>query len=287
MRGIILAGGFGTRLTPITRGISKHLIPIYDKPMIYYPLSTLMLAGIKEIALVTKTEDQDNYRRLFGRGENLNISIEYFSQDNPRGIAEVFKICKSFISGNEVALILGDNIFYGSGFGSTLQNYREPTGVQFFAYQVKNPTDFGIVTFSKSGEVVEIEEKPINPISNYAIPGLYFFDKTVVEKFDSINKSARGEFEITSILQKYLSENRIDCKVLPRGTVWFDGGTVESIQEATQFISALQLRSGTKIACIEEIAWRNGWIDNNQLRKLSQFTISSDYGAYILQLSKT
>ena len=284
MRGVILAGGLGSRLTPITKSISKHLIPVYDKPMIYYPLSTLMLAGIREIAIVTKPDDQESFQRLLGDGNNLNMKIEYFIQESPRGIGEAFPICKKFIQKDSVALILGDNIFYGNGFGMTLRTLTQVKGAQIFAYKVKNPQEFGVVNIDDEGSVTGIEEKPRNPTSNYAIPGLYFFDNDVIKISEDVEFSQRGELEITSILNTYLNKNSIICKILPRGTVWLDGGTIESLQDATNFVGSVQQRTGMKIACIEEIAWRNGWINDQQIGILSHEMKDTEYGIYLASL---
>jgi glucose-1-phosphate thymidylyltransferase len=284
MRGIILAGGSGTRLWPITKGISKQLMPIYDKPMVYYPLSTLMSAGIREILVITTPEDQDAFRRLLGDGSDLGIRLEYAAQPKPEGLAQAFIIGKDFIGDEKVALVLGDNIFHGDTLSSSLVGHTDVDGGLVFAYQVRDPSAYGVVEFDQDGRAISIEEKPLEPKSRYAVPGLYFYDNDVVEIAASITPSARGELEISSINDHYLREGRLQVVVLDRGTAWLDTGTIESMVQATEFVRVVEDRQGVKIGCIEEIAWRNGWIDDVQLRALAEPLVKSGYGRYLLGL---
>ena len=284
MKGIILAGGTGTRLWPITLGVSKQLLQVHDKPMIYYPLSTLMLAGIKDIAIITTQGDQDSFKRLLGYGSDLGISISYVVQQNPNGIAEAFILCEEFIKSSSVALVLGDNIFHGQGVGRNLKTYDNPNGAHIFAYQVNNPQDFGIVVLNDKLIPVDILEKPKTNVSNLAVPGLYFYDSEVVKVAKTVKRSARGELEITSLNLSYLNDNKLEVTILPRGTAWFDGGTVKSLHDASLYIRSIEERQGQKVGCIEEISWRNGWIDDAKLKLLAEKYKNNDYGSYLNSL---
>ena len=284
MRGIILAGGSGTRLWPITKGISKQLMPIYDKPMIYYPLSTLMSAGIREILIITTPDDQVAFQRLLGDGSELGITLSYAAQPQPEGLAQAFLIGEEFIGDEKVALVLGDNIFHGTGLGSNLRSVTDVDGALIFAYQVANPRAYGVVEFDADHRAVSIEEKPEHPKSNYAVPGLYFYDNSVVAIAKSITPSARGELEISTVNERYLGEGRLQVNVLDRGTAWLDTGTFESMVQATEFVRVIEDRQGFKIGCIEEIAWRAGWIDDQQLATLAEPLVKSGYGRYLQRL---
>jgi glucose-1-phosphate thymidylyltransferase len=284
VRGIILAGGSGTRLWPITKGISKQLMPIYDKPMIYYPLSTLMMAGIKEILIITTPEYNEQFKALLGDGSELGITLEYAVQPSPDGLAQAFIIGEEFIGDDSVALVLGDNIFHGSGLGSSLRNNTDFDGALIFAYHVSNPRSYGVVEFDDDNVAVSIEEKPERPKSNFAVPGLYFYDNSVVEIAKSIEPSARGELEISTVNERYLNEGNLKVQVLDRGTAWLDTGTFESMVQATEFVRVVEDRQGFKIGCIEEIAWRAGWIDDAQLRALAAPLAKSGYGTYLNNL---
>jgi len=281
MKGIILAGGTGTRLWPITFGVSKQLLHVFDKPMIYYPLSTLMLAGIREIAIITTDNDQESFKRLLGDGKNLGIDIEYVVQKSPNGIAEAFLICENFIGSSSVALILGDNIFHGQGVGGNLSSFTKTSGAHIFAYQVNNPKDFGVVVLDSNLAPIDIQEKPKNNLSNYAVPGLYFYDSNVTKIAKTLNRSERGELEITSLNMVYLKNEKLQVSILPRGTAWFDGGTVKSLFDASTYVRSIEERQGQKIGCIEEVAWRNGWIDDKKLISLAQKYKNNEYGEYL------
>lgn len=287
MKGIILAGGSGTRLYPVTKAISKQMIPIFDKPMIYYPLSILMLAGIREILIISTARDILVFQELLGDGKELGLSISYEIQESPKGLAEAFIIGEEFIKKDSVALILGDNLFYGHGFTGMLEKaVSNKHGATIFGYYVKNPKDFGIVEFDSDGKVVSLEEKPKNPKSNYAIPGIYFYDNSVIEKAKTVLPSERGELEITSINEMYLKEDNLSVISLGRGMAWLDTGTFDGLLEASNFVKTIQTRQGIMIACLEEIAYNKGWIDDKQLLKLSKSLEKTSYGEYLLSLLK-
>jgi glucose-1-phosphate thymidylyltransferase len=284
MRGIILAGGSGTRLWPITRGISKQLMPIYDKPMIYYPLSTLMRAGIRDILIITTPADQAQFQRLLGDGSELGINLSYAAQPSPDGLAQAFIIGEEFIGDDKVALVLGDNIFHGVGLGSNLRSHNEIDGAMIFAYHVSNPRAYGVVEFDQDFKAVSIEEKPEKPKSNFAVPGLYFYDNTVVDVAKSIVPSPRGELEISTVNEHYLDQGSLQVHVLDRGTAWLDTGTFESMVQATEFVRVVEDRQGYKIGCIEEIAWRAGWISDDELAAIAAPLVKSGYGTYLRAL---
>ncbi len=283
-KGIILAGGTGSRLFPMTKVISKQLLPVYDKPMIFYPLSTLMLAGISEILIITTPNDLNSFKSLLGSGEKIGVRISYSTQPEPNGIAQAFIVGEEFIANSPVALILGDNIFYGQGMSNILKNANKKTCSSIFAYRVVDPKRYGVVEFSKDLKARGIEEKPENPKSKFAITGIYFYDNTAVEKAKTLKASERGELEITDLNKLYLKENSLNVEVLNRGIAWLDTGTVDSLQEASQFIRTIEHRQGYKIGCPEEIAWRNGWINNYQLENIAKSYLKSGYGDYLLSL---
>lgn len=284
MKGIILAGGTGSRLWPSTIGVSKQLLPVYDKPLIYYPLSTLMLAGIRDVLIITTPNDQSAFMKLLGSGESIGMKLSYEVQSLPEGLAQAFLIGSKFIGNDPVALILGDNIFHGMGLGRDLVNSTNPTGALIFGYSVKDPERYGVAEVDDKGKVLSIEEKPRIPKSSLAIPGLYFFDSTVSQKAKLVKKSPRGELEITSILEQYRESDSLSLKYLARGTSWMDCGTAESLNDAGNYIRVIEQRQGFKIGCIEEIAHRNGWISDSELKNLASSYGSSEYGHYLGQL---
>jgi glucose-1-phosphate thymidylyltransferase len=281
MKGIILAGGAGTRLHPITRAISKQLMPVYDKPMIYYPLSTLLLAGIREVLIITTPQDLGQFEKLLGDGSAWGINLSYAVQPSPDGLAQAFIIGADFIGQDAVALVLGDNIFYGTGLGASLRKNTDLLGGQVFAYHVSEPTAYGVVEFDEDGTVLSIEEKPSQPKSSYAVPGLYFYDNDVIEIARNLTPSPRGELEITGINEAYLKRGDLSVTVLPRGTAWFDTGTFQGLLEASQFVHVVETRQGHKIGCVEEIAWRNGWLTDAQFSALADPLVKSGYGIYL------
>lgn len=281
MKGIILAGGSGTRLYPITKAISKQLMPIYDKPMIYYPLSTLMMAGIKEVLIITTPEDNASFKRLLGDGKQLGCKFDYAIQEVPNGLAQAFVIGAGFIGNDKVALVLGDNIFYGTGLGSQLKQLSDIDGGYVFAYQVSDPERYGVVEFDAENKAISIEEKPVKPKSNFAVPGLYFYDNEVVKIARELKPSARGEYEITDVNKIYLEQGRLNVAVLDRGTAWLDTGTFDSLSDASEFVRVIEKRQGTKIGCIEEIAYRNGFISKQQLLSIADTLRKSGYGEYL------
>ena len=284
MRGIILAGGSGTRLNPITLGTSKQLVPVYDKPMIYYPLSTLMLAGIQDVLVITTPHDAESFHRLLGDGSRLGVDLSYAVQEVPNGLAQAFVLGADFIGDQPAALVLGDNIFYGPGMGTRLRRHTSPDGGVVYAYRVANPSDYGVVEFDEDFRAVSIEEKPAHPKSDYAVPGLYFYDNDVVGIARGLKPSARGEYEITDINRAYLEAGRLTVEVLPRGTAWLDTGTFDSLANATSFIRTIQHRQGLNIGCPEEIAWRMGFIDDDGLRERAEPLVKSGYGQYLLDI---
>jgi glucose-1-phosphate thymidylyltransferase len=284
MKGIILAGGSGTRLYPITKGISKQIMPIYDKPMIYYPLSTLMQAGIRDILVITTPNDQSQFQRLLGDGSEIGINLQYAVQPKPEGLAQAFIIAEEFIGTDKVALILGDNIFYGEEFGQSLKACDNPDGGIVFAYQVSDPERYGVVEFDHQMKAVSVEEKPAQPKSNFAVVGLYFYDNEVVNIAKNIQPSDRGELEITTVNEEYLKRGKLKVQTMERGSAWLDTGTFESMNDATEYIRVVEKRTGIKIGCIEEVAYRDGFIDAEQLRKLAEPLQKSGYGQYLLSL---
>ena len=286
MKGIVLAGGSGTRLWPLTKAVSKQLMPIYDKPMIYHPLSTLMIAGIRDILIITTPEDAPAFQRLLGDGSGLGCSFTYTVQEKPNGLAQAFVLGKEFIGQDKVALVLGDNIFYGKGFGRILRTHTDPDGATVFAHFVNDPERYGVVDFDAEGKVTSIEEKPAQPKSNFAVPGLYFYDNDVVAIAEGLEPSARGEYEITDVNKAYLEAGKLQVGVFDRGTAWLDTGTHASLMQASQFVQVIEERQGLKIGCLEEIAWRMGFIDDEQLESLAQPLLKSGYGTYLMNILK-
>ncbi len=290
MKGIILAGGSGTRLYPITMGVSKQLLPIYDKPMIYYPLSVLMLAGISEVLIITTPEDSDSFKRLLGDGSRFGITLSYTIQPSPDGLAQAFILGKEFIGGDDVCLVLGDNIFYGQGFTPKLkhavENAKNGQGATVFGYQVKDPERFGVVEFDENLKAISIEEKPSNPKSHFAVTGLYFYDNSVVEMAKQVEPSHRGELEITCLNEMYLDQSKLNVEMLGRGFAWLDTGTHESLLEAAQFVETIEKRQGYKIACLEEIAFNNGWLSEEELKVRAKPFLKNSYGQYLMELIK-
>jgi glucose-1-phosphate thymidylyltransferase len=284
MKGIILAGGSGTRLYPITRAISKQLMPIYDKPMIYYPLSVLMLADIREILIITTPEDNESFKRLLGDGKELGCRFEYAIQEKPNGLAQAFVIGEKFIGADKVALILGDNIFYGTGFSELIRSFNNVEGAAIFAYPVADPERYGVVEFDKDFKALSIEEKPVEPKSSFAVPGLYFYDNNVVEIARDLKPSPRGEYEITDVNKIYLEQGNLQVGVMDRGTAWLDTGTFDSLSDASEYVRVIEKRQATKIGCIEEVAYRRGFIDDKQLKALVEKYLKSGYGAYLQTL---
>jgi glucose-1-phosphate thymidylyltransferase len=284
MKGIVLAGGTGSRLFPITNVVSKQLLPVYDKPMVYYPLATLMAAGIREILIITTPRDLEAFRALLGDGQQWGMTLDFVVQENPAGLAQAFLLGEDFIRESSVALILGDNIFHGPGLGTQLRQRTTPQGGVIFAYEVSNPEDYGVIEFDSIGKAISVEEKPVNPRSNFAIPGLYFFDNKVVEIAKNVRPSHRGELEITSVIDEYLRRNELQVEILPRGTAWLDTGTFSTMHDAGTYVRIIEERQGSRVGCVEELAWRNKWISDSQLEILAQRQLASGYGEYLMRL---
>jgi glucose-1-phosphate thymidylyltransferase len=284
MKGIILAGGTGSRLFPLTTVISKQLLPVYDKPMIYYPLASLMAAGLREILVIVTPRDEASFRALLGDGSQWGMTIGYVVQQKPEGLAQAFILAEKFLAGDKAALILGDNIFHGVGLGTQLKQLTDPEGGVVFAYQVANPSEYGVIEFDESGNVVSIEEKPKNPKSDFAIPGLYFFDEQVVDIAKNVKPSPRGELEITSVMSEYLNRGKLKVEVLPRGTAWLDTGTFNTLHEAGTYVRIIEERQGARVGCVEEVAWRNGWMSDQTLQESASKMMSSGYGEYLSSL---
>jgi glucose-1-phosphate thymidylyltransferase len=284
MKGIVLAGGLGTRLWPITKSVSKQLLPVYDKPMIYYPIATLMAAGIRDILIISTPRDLPGFINLLGNGSELGLNFEFKEQAKPRGLAESLILGEDFIDGDSVSLILGDNIFHGVGLGRELSRFQNIQGAHIFGYAVSNPTEYGIAEFDENGKVISLEEKPVTPKSNYAVPGLYFYDNSAVDKAKRVKPSGRGEIEITSVNQMYLDEGTLEVTVLPRGTAWFDTGTLENLYDASSYVRIVERRQGVKIGSLEELAWRQQWITDQQLKELALKIVDPTQKNYLLQL---
>jgi glucose-1-phosphate thymidylyltransferase len=286
MKGIILAGGTGSRLWPITLGVSKQLLPVYDKPLIHYPLATLMAAGIRDILLITTRDDQPAFKKLLGDGLNIGITLKYIIQEHPNGLAEAFLLSEEFITGQKCVLVLGDNLFYGPGLGAHLSQFKQVDGAQIFAYRVSDPERYGVVEFDSAGKAISIEEKPTFPRSHYAIPGLYFYDEDILEIAHGVKPSARGELEISSVNEEYLRRGKLNASILQRGTAWLDTGTFASLHDASSYVRALEDRQGTKISCLEEIAFRNRWITSDQLLALAVSYKAGSFGVYLNQIAE-